>query len=241
MEKLPGALLFLSAAIYLTVQGNMDVITLLAAIACAICGAISLTPNSVWAVVGGVGIISISLSLQTAMNYLCQTCLRADVLILLAVICLSLTQRGKVKIPSMAMAGVMTAVMLTITIFVAPVNSGNASDNKSMVKTPQLHTNIIKLAENKPVLLFSPKCPACIEITASLSKLDPIGRSWQPVQTGGDLEEGKKYLRDKGYRGEVIFQRYAGMVPTLVVFKDGQTDLVQGHDSIIRIIQNHMK
>lgn len=230
MKKLPGTLLFLSAAVYLTLQGNLDVITLMAVIACAMCGAISLTPNSIWAVVGGAGLISVSLSMQIAMKYICQTCLKADVLILIAIICLSLTQRGKFKIPSWVMAGAMSLVMLTVSIFVTPVNIGNVSGSKNIVKTPQLDANIIKLAKNKPVLLFNPKCPACIEITSSLTKLDPMGSAWQPVQVADTPENVKKYLRDKGYKGEVIFQRYIGIVPTLIVNANGKTEQIRGND-----------
>lgn len=237
MKRLPGSLLFLSAAVYLaTAQVNIDAIAFLAVIACAVCGVISLTHKSFWAIVGGTGLIGISLGLQTALNYRCSTCLRADILILAAVICLSIFQKGKVKIPSRVMASVMSIIMLTVTLLVTPIGAGSASSEPAKVPVGKIDAQIEELAKTKPVLLFNPRCSACSVVTSDLIKLDPEGKRWQPVQSGGDAEEGMKYLREKGFKGGVIFHKYNGGIPALVVLKEGKTQIIHGHDNIIKEI-----
>ncbi|MFZ5650938.1 MAG: hypothetical protein ACOY4I_08790 [Bacillota bacterium] len=68
----------------------------------------------------------------------------------------------------------------------------------------------------RPVLFFSPSCGACLRAVETLVSLDPEGRRWVPVQTGGEISRGKAYLAEKGYRGSIFLGRWHGPVPTLL-------------------------
>lgn len=239
MKKLPASLLFLSAAVYLTAQADFDVITVFAVLICALCSAVALTHNSIWAIIGGIGLISISLTMQAVIKTTCLTCLKTDLLILAGVICLSLVQRGKIKIPARVMALVMTIVMVAVAFIAVPISSINessAAQSIAKLNPNKLDAEIEKIAEIKPVLLFSPKCPACKEVTEALAKLDPKGEKWQPVQSSGEVQEGVKYLKEKGYTGKVSYHRYAGGVPALVVKQNGKITTVYGKENIIKAV-----
>lgn len=240
MKKLPASLLFLSAAVYLTAQADFDVITVFAVLICALCSAIALTHMSIWALIGGIGLISISLAMQAVIKTTCLTCLKADLLILAGVICLSLVQRGKTKTPARVMALVMTVLMVAVAFIAVPISSMNTSTAAQDITTKldlnKLDAEIEKLAETKPVLLFSPKCPACKEVTEALAKLDPKGEKWQPVQSSGEAQEGVKYLKEKGYAGEVSYHRYAGGVPVLIIKQNGKITTIYGKENIIKAV-----
>ena len=239
MKKLPASLLFLSAAIYLTAQADFDVIVVLAVLICTLCSTIALTHRSIWALIGGIGLISVSLAMQASIRSTCLTCLKADLLILAGVICLSLVQRGRNKTPARVMALAMTVVMFAVAFLAVPISSVTTlteAQNLTKLDINKLDAEIEKLAETKPVLLFSPKCPACSEVTEALAKLDPKGEKWQPVQSGGDPQEGIKYLQDKGYTGEIDFQRFSGGVPAIVIKQDGQIKIVRGKENIIKAV-----
>jgi len=240
LKKLPASLLFLSAAVYLSAQSDFDVITVLAVLICALCSAIALTHKSIWSLIGGIGLISVSLAMQAGIKTTCLTCLKADLLILSAVICLSLAQRGKSKTPARVMALAMTIVMVAVAFLAAPISSMNTSTAAQDITTKlvpnKLDAEIEKMAETKPVLLFSPKCPACKEVTEALAKIDSKGENWQPVQSSGEAQEGEKYLREKGYTGKVSYHRYAGGVPALVVKQNGKITTIHGKENIIKAV-----
>lgn len=240
MKKLPASLLFLAAAIYLATQGEFDLITVFAVLICSLCGAITFTNQSIWALIGGIGLISVSLSMQAIIKSICMTCLKTDLLILAAVTCLSLVQRGNLKKPARGMALIMTIILSAVTFIAVPISSSTtpaAAQNISSKLDPnKLDAEIQKAAETKPVLLFSPKCSACKEVTDELAKLDPKGQKWQPVQSGGDPQEGIKYLQDKGYTGKMAFHRFSGGVPALVIKQDGQIKIIRGKVNIIKAV-----
>lgn len=231
MKKLPGSLVFLSAGIYLAVQGSIDAITLFAVLACIICGALALTRHSIWALAGGIALISISLVMQTSLKYFCEVCLKADMLILGAVICISLVQRGKNKVPSMALSGVMTAIMLVVVILASPAGVGDASANHAQV----LEQEVIEIAKDKPVLIYNPNCGPCGAVVNSLVQLDPKGHHWQPIHSRGDTS--REYLEGKGYVGEVLATQYMGPVPVMVVNNDGVIEKIRGHENIVKTVQ----
>lgn len=124
MKRLPGSILFTAAAIYLIIQGETNLLTLPAVLACAVCAVVALTRNHLWAVITGAGLISVSLILQISMNYWCDSCLKADMLLLSAVVCLAVIQRGKTRIPAWVMSGVICVLLFGVTIAVAPVGAG---------------------------------------------------------------------------------------------------------------------
>ena len=68
----------------------------------------------------------------------------------------------------------------------------------------------------RPVLFFSPSCGACLKAVETLVNLDPEGKRWVPVQTGGEISRGKAYLAERGYRGSTFLGRWHGPVPTLL-------------------------
>ncbi|WP_031516870.1 hypothetical protein [Desulfofalx alkaliphila] len=241
MKKLPGSLVFLSAGIYLATQGSIDVITLLAVLACIICGALALTRHSIWALAGGIALISTSLVMQAAFKYLCEVCLKADILILGAVICISLVQRGKNKIPSMVLSGAMTAIMFFVVVLATPVGIGDASstDHTQTDYAQTLEQSVIEIAQDKPVLIYNPNCGPCGDVVDSLVQLDPKGQYWQPMHSGGDTC--KEYLQEKGYQGEVLATQYMGPVPALVINNDGDIETIRGHENIVKTVQENIK
>lgn len=235
MQKLLGGAFFVAAAIYLAVTGGFNIITILAIMLCAVCAGLS-TKNSLWAVLGGAGLISGSLLLQTIYTYRCADCLKADAMVLCGVICLAIMEEGQLKKLARVLAGSMAAVMFVMFILAAPpvqksessssepllLNQGQNFDRYLTVNDGQ---NEVRLdTSEKAVLLFSPDCGACKKAVEELVKADPQGERWIAVQAGGGDQEGRKYLDDKGYKGNTyILRGYAGAVPAFVSTTSGQT------------------
>jgi hypothetical protein len=229
MKRLPGCLLFLAAAIYLAVEMKIDVITLLAVLGAVLGAVLALSGQHLWAMVLGVGLVSVSLTMQITMNYWCETCLKGDTLILGAVVCLALIQKGRVKTPARVMAGVLSAVMICVALLVTPVQTGAAS-----ISEEGLSREIVVMAQEKPVLLFNPNCSPCGEVIEELIKVDPAGVGWFPVQSGGKWPDGLSYLTEKGYSGgEPVFIKQPSGVPALVLVQDGAPVFVRGKDKIL--------
>lgn len=243
MNRLPGSLLFIVASIYLISQGSFDVITLLATLGCALCGVIALSEYSVWSILGGIVLISTSLVLQVLLEFNCLSCLKADVMILGAVICISFVQVGKNRKMAWILTSLMTAVMVGwSTVGAVPVDTvTNAASSSSNTDLKRISKKIQNMAEEKPVLLFSPKCPACGKVTDELIKIDPKGEKWQAVQGAGDAVDGKKYLINKGFQGSFTFEKYIGPVPTLVIKHLDKVEIIHGKDNIIKAIQEYKK
>lgn len=217
MKSIPGSLMFIAASLYLAIEGNFDVITVLAILICASCSVIALNKHSLWAVVGGVGLVSVSLILQSLTGY-CMTCLRADIIILGATLSVAYIQTGKVKLYALGMTGVVVILLLIATRTVVSLEVTTTGLKHPVVD--KIPTKVEQLAQEKPVYIFSPKCPSCQTVTEFLIKNDPTGKTWVPSLSGGDEKDALKYLRDKGYKGDMIAERYSGPIPTLV-YKEG--------------------
>ena len=231
MKRLPGSMFFIAAAVYLTTQGDLDLLVLPAVLACAACAVIALSRSHIWALSGGVGLISVSLVLQISMNYWCNYCLKTDLLILAAVVSLALIQRGGLKIPSRIMAGLMSALLLGLTAAAAPPLPAASSPEIAIGEEATV------LVQEKPALLFNPNCPPCREVVRAVIEIDPMGKNWLAVQSGGDRTEGREYLEEQGYRGpEVIYQQSSHAVPALLAEIDGEIVLIRGKDEIVSII-----
>jgi len=157
LYRLPGSLLFTAGAILLVIQGDLGVVNLLAVLFTAVCAVFALTKRHLWALVGGVIMISTSVTMQIAMGYWCTTCLKADLLLLAAVIALAAVQKGRVKLPSRIMAGAVSIVLVAVLIMITPV-SMNASPVSS---SEEMGDEMVVLDEEKPALLIKPSCDSC--------------------------------------------------------------------------------
>ena len=236
LGRIPGSLLFAAGAVLLVVQGEMGVVTLMGAVAAAVCAVLALSRRHLWAMVGGVMMISLSVTMQISMGYWCEICLRADMMLLAAVIALALVQKGRVRIPSRIMAGTVSLVLIAVMIMVTP-GSMKAS---SVIFSEDAWEEIAVLAEEKPVLLFSPNCDACDSVITRLMEHDPEGVGWLAVQSGGLPEEGQSYLIDKGYQGaEVLYHKVPTAVPALAIVQQGQVQIVRGEEAILESFLHH--
>ena len=225
--------MFTAAAIFLATQGEMDLLTLPAVLCCAVGAVIALTGNQLWALVIGVGLVSVSLALQISMNYWCNSCMKADMLILAAVVSLAVIQRGRLKIPVWALTGIISILLLGATAIAGPEPLIAAA---TTVKTG-LSEETAALAKQKPVLLFNPNCAPCGEVVSALIEIDPAADNWLAVQSGGQQGEGLRYLEEKGYQGAgVIYQKQSQAVPALVIERNGVAKVIRGKEEIVRII-----
>ena len=225
MKRLPGSLFFVAAAVYLVTQGEMDLLTLPAVLGCAVAAVLALGRGHIWALLTGVGLISVSLGLQLSLNYRCSFCLKTDLLILAAVVSLALIQEGRQKLPAWIIAGIISLLLLGVTTTAAP--------------PPQTatETEALLLAQEKPALLFNPDCEACGEVVGAVIGLDPVGANWLAVQSGGQRLEGRQYLEDKGYRGpEALYQQTSYAVPALLTEVEGEIKLIRDKEEILRLI-----
>ena len=232
MKRLPASVLFTTAAIYLIIQGELDLLVLPVVLACVTCAVISLSKNHLWALLTGIGLISVSLTLQISMNYWCNFCLKTDMLILAAIINLAIIQKGKLRIPAWVMASVISIVMFGVTTI-----AGQDYINTTSSEVLEISEETTVLAKQKPVLLFNPNCAPCGDVVKELIEIDPAGDNWQAVQSGGLPEEGQKYLEDKGYQGvEIVFRKQPGTVPALIVNQNGETVVLRKKETIINHI-----
>ncbi|MFZ5643877.1 MAG: hypothetical protein ACOY46_09835 [Bacillota bacterium] len=242
MRKLPGGIFFVSAAVLLAVTKTPDIFTVLAVIACSAIAALSSTKHSPWAVIGGGAIIGLSLTLQAVLSYRCMDCIKADILIMAGVICLSIIERGKLKKQLRVLASVVTAIMiLNIALHYPSIGLNKAEAVQEIVQhikavTPDGREEDLDTQE-RPVFYFLPSCGACDKVIEELIKKDPEGKAWAPVQAGGGLEEGREYLNKKGYRGDFYSQKWNGPVPAFITTRDGKTEKIHGRDAILTIVR----
>ena len=233
-RRLPGGLFFTAAAVLLAVQGEPDAITLLAVLGAAMCAAAALTSWHMWAMVGGTGLISLSLAMQILLKYWCVSCLRADMLILAAIVGLAWAQRGKVRLPACVMTGMVAVILLGAMVMTVPVTSDTALNNYEYSEE-DISDTVYALAQKSPVLLFSPGCGACAEMMEQVIARDPVGESWLAVQSGGFPEEGRVYLDAKGYQGtELIYSNEVLPVPSLLTVEDGKPVLTYGTENVLK-------
>ena len=245
MRKILGGGFFVAAGVYLVVVKTPDIITLAAVMACALIAGLSATRYSDWAVIGGALLIAGSLFLQSALSYRCMDCLRADMLILAGIITLSIMEEGKLKTPLRIMTSVM-AMMMVATVTLHTGLAGVASAQK-VLPSGEVGRQITVTGEGgskitidtvfKPVLFFSPTCGPCNKAVEALVNVDPEGQHWVPIQTMGDPNLGKDYLKGKGYRGESLNNSWSGMVPALVVTRDGITMVIRNPEDMVKAIR----
>ncbi|MFZ5752703.1 MAG: hypothetical protein ACOY3J_00495, partial [Bacillota bacterium] len=244
-KKLPGGIFFAAAAIYLVATKPLDLITLFAVTACGALAGLALTRYADWSVAGGGMLIAGSLLLQSIWSYWCLDCIRADLMILAGVIALSVVDEGRYKLALRVLASILVVILAAAVVlrYEPPVITNSSLPAKEVHATPadvsrpavqddspfsppnperyvQAVTeegNSVTLdAGARPVLFFSPSCGACLKAVEALVNLDPEGKRWVPVQTGGEISRGKAYLAERGYRGSIFLGRWHGPVPTLL-------------------------
>lgn len=243
MRKILGGGFFVAAGVYLVATNPLDLITLAAVAACALIAGLSTTRYSYWSIIGGAMLITGSLLLQSALSYRCIDCLKADTLILAGIITLTVVYGGKHRFALRTMASVMAAI-LAVTVILHTDLATTASAQKALPvnevgryitasiggKNTDIDTTV------KPVLLYSPTCGPCTRVVEALVQADPEGLRWVPVQARGDQTVGKDYLKGKGYRGESFNTNWSGMVPALVVTRDGKTMVIRDPEKMVKII-----
>lgn len=211
MKKMYGGIFFASAAVYLLATKPLDIITFLAVTLCAVMAGLSSTKYSFLTIIGGAAMIASSLFLQTTMSVKCMDCLKADILIMAGVMCISIVSRDKFRKVSRVLSAVL-ALVLSITVILH-----TDITNESGVAAAQGHMGrYIKVAYNgsettldtakTPVIMYSPTCGACDKAISKLIEVDPEGKTWVPVQAmGDDPEEGVKFLKSKGFNGSSFY------------------------------------
>ncbi|MFZ5648125.1 MAG: GGDEF domain-containing protein [Bacillota bacterium] len=242
MRKIPGGSFFVAAGAYLALVKPLDVFTITAVILCAVLAGLSVTKHSKWAIIGGALMIAGSFFLQSVLSYSCMDCIRADILILAGIISLSILETGKMKKALRVMVSVM-AVTVTAAVMIHTDISGvtgmvglNQAGRYLEVSTPNNKEMSLDTAE-KPVLFFSPTCGACVRAVDALVKIDPEGKRWTPVQAG-EGDEGIKFLKYMGYRGETYTGDWWGAVPAMVNTKDGKTFTAHHIEEMVEIVVN---
>jgi len=243
MRRILGGGFFVAAGVYLAATKPLDVSTLAAVAACAVIAGLSTTRYSYWSIMGGAMLIAGSLFLQSALSYRCMDCLKADTLILAGIITLTVVYGGKFRVALRTMASVMTA-MLAITVILHTDLAATASAQKALPVnevgryiTASMDGKNIELDTSvKPVFLYSPTCGPCTRVVEALVQADPEGIRWVPVQVRGDQSLGKDYLKGKGYRGESLNTSWSGMVPALVVTREGKTMVIRHPEEMVKFI-----
>jgi len=247
LKKLPGGIFFAAAAIYLVATKPLDLITLIAVTACGVLAGLAPTRYSDWSVAGGGMLIAGSLLLQSIWSYWCLDCIRADLMILAGMIALSTVDEGRYKLALRVLASILVVILAAAVVlrYEPPLITNSALPAKEVHATPAGESrpavpdsspisppnperyvpavteegNSVTLdAGARPVLFFSPSCGACLRAVEALVKLDPEGKRWVPVQTGGEISRGKAYLAERGYRGPIFLGRWHGPVPTLLTW-----------------------
>jgi hypothetical protein len=234
MRRLLGGSFFIAATIYIAVLKPPDHITLLAMILCTICAALATTKQYAWPVVLGGIMIAGSLVMQVVLSYRCVDCLKTDALILCAVVYLAVLDKSNFKNLTRGMAAGITVILLTFFILAAPAEQVlNTNTVNRYIQANDGNSDIRLDTAQKPVLLFNPKCGACGEVITRLVRIDPQGERWIPVQTGGNLQDGRDYLASKGYKGKLYITKWPGAVPALVITKDDNTVIIRSPDQIM--------
>lgn len=243
-QQLLGGTLFAAAAVFLAVTGGFEIITIAAVVLCSVCAALS-AKKPTWAIFGGAALISGSLLLQTIYSYRCADCLKADAIILCAVISMTILEEGGYVKVARVLAGGMEAIMVSVFIMASPPLK--QSESLSTFQDPKFDRYIsvsdgkadLKLdTQEKPVLLFSPECGACQKAIEILISEDPRGERWTAVQAGGVEQDGRKYLEGKGYKGKITYtiKDYAGAVPAFIFTRSGKTTLTRNADEMASLV-----
>jgi hypothetical protein len=234
MRKSYGGLFFLSAAVLLAVTGAPDIFTVAAVVVCVLLAGLAATEYRFWSAVGAGAVIGASLSLQAVLSYRCLDCIKADVLLLAGMACLSLAHRGGMK---SALRGMSLAMAVLMAIHVALHYPLAGREGAEAAGEGEIERYIAATVDGRgvtldtrvrPVLFFSPTCGPCKDAVGELIKIDPEGKDWVPVQAGGDPEAGLGYLRRSGYRGSLYRHSWSGPVPVLFWSGEGKTMKIHG-------------
>ncbi|MBF7084359.1 hypothetical protein IT084_15505 [Desulfallas sp. Bu1-1] len=237
MRRLLGGSFFITATIYMAVSKPPDHITLLAMLLCTVCAMLVTTKQYTWPVVIGGIMIAGSLVMQAALSYRCTDCLKADALILCGIVYLAVFDKSGFKLWTRGTAAGMTLILLTFFILAAPAEQVlNTNTASRYIQASDGSSDTRLDTAEKSVLLFNPKCSACGEVTSKLVQLDPYGEHWIPVQTGGNLQDGRDYLTGKGYQGKLYITKWPGAVPALVTTQENSTVIIRSPDQMIKII-----
>lgn len=233
----------MSAAILLVVTKYPDIYTVLAAAACAVTAGLTMTKLAYrGAVLGGL-LVAASLTLQSVLAYRCLDCIRADILLLSGTIFLSIVEQGKMRKPLRVMAALMTLLLAVNVVTHSPITGLNKAgaapaDRIERYLEAAVDGSYVTLdTQVKPVLFFSPTCGPCKETVAQLIGIDPEGNAWAPVQAGGDQEDGREYLRQSGYRGNLYQRGWSGPVPALFLSREGKTMEIRGTGEILEAVR----
>ncbi|RKO65714.1 hypothetical protein [Desulfofundulus salinus] len=222
LQKLISGSFFVAASIFLAIKGSPDVVTAGAVLGSALCAGFVSSKQHLKAVILGAALVAVSLVLQSIAGR-CSTCIQADMLLAAGVVTSSMAAREyRLRVVS----GVLVPALIAAVMFWGPV-PGQGGPGQEMFgryiaaaqdgKTIKLDTAL------KPVLLFSPECPACREALKQLINRDPAGKGWQPVLAQGDPVETERTLKGMGYTGEISRFRWRGPVPIMIWTKDGKT------------------
>lgn len=242
-KYLPG-IFFVAAGVLLAVTKTPDIFTVTAVGACALVAALSCTRYTVWSAIGGVLLIGSSLTLQSVLSYRCIDCIKADLLIMAGVICVSVLESSGIKRALRVMSAVTTVMLMANALLHYPLLTGNPLDTQQSSNIGQFINvtsggQVITLdTAAKSVLMFSPSCGACKTAIEELVKADPDGKGWTAVQVSGSPEEGTDLLQGNGYRG-VNYQHngWDNVVPALVTNSGGNTQVVFGTDGIVKAVK----
>lgn len=246
MRRILGGAFYVAGGVYLAVSKQPDIITMIAIAACAVLAGLSVTRRSQWSIIGGAILIAGSLFLQSILSYRCSDCMKANLLILSGIICLSVLERGKMRKALGVMASVMT-VMVGFTVFfysgvTATAVTGaekkfNSSIERYITATSDNGSKVIIDTASRAALFFSPDCGACARAVEAMVKADPGGKLWAPVQAPGDFTKGSEYLKAKGYGKEMFTAPWSGPVPALVVTRDGKTAVVRSPEEMVSLLK----
>jgi hypothetical protein len=70
-----------------------------------------------------------------------------------------------------------------------------------------------------------------------LVESDPWGRRWTPVQAAGKPSEGKGFLKERGYWGEIFSTDWGGALPAMVVTRGGKTLKTNNPAEMLKIVE----
>ncbi|RKO66393.1 hypothetical protein [Desulfofundulus salinus] len=209
MQGLISGSFFVAASIFLAVRGSPDVVTAGAVLGSALCAGFVSSKQHLKAVLLGTVLVAVSLVLQSIAGR-CTTCIQADMLLAAGVVTSSVAAGGhRFRVVS----GVLAAVLVAALMFwgPAPGQGGFSQETFGRYIAVEQGGKTVKLdTALKPVLLFSPECPACRDALKQLIGRDPAGKGWQPVIAQGDPAEAERTLKGMGYTGEISLFRWRG-------------------------------
>lgn len=233
LKKHLGCGFFLVAGFYMLATKPPDLISVIAIISCIALALLSMTTNKDWAAIGGGLLIAGSILLQSVLLYRCLDCIRADIIILVGVITLSIMERGRYRMTLIVLSLTITIFMVFTIIkyynplivigggFLLEKQLASYSEQASSINFDVITLDGRKVTLNsgsKSILIYSPSCGACIRAVEAMVRQDPEGKHWVPVQSYGEPEQGWTLLTKNGYQGQsyVYAYEWQGPIPALI-------------------------